>query len=96
MKLPKTFVPENKEKLEEKAKEYVNRVEYVQKPYDEEELGVGATATLPEEVLRGLMFAPSGYGKAKDEKPPRSLSMKYIEEWAEELEKKLLEDYTTL
>ena len=88
MKVPKTFVPENNERLEEKAKNYLNKVEYVQKPYNEEELGIGATATLPEEMSNADVtwgFIPGESKTTKHE----GLSV-------EELEKKILEDYTTL
>jgi hypothetical protein len=89
MKVPKTFVPENNERLEEKAKNYLNKVEYVQKPYDEEELGLGATATLPEEMSNAdLIWGFTPYDKAKPSKS-EGLSV-------EELEKKILEDYTVV
>ncbi len=116
MEVPKVFVPEKNERLEEKAKDYLNRVEPAQKPYDEEELGIGATVTLPEfyEILektweegtkKGLLndstnkykFALNTINKLKElgigaaDKP-----LKYAGLSVEELEKKLLEDYTTL
>ena len=122
MKVPKTFVPENNERLEEKAKNYLSKVEPAQKPYDEEELGIGATATLPEffEVLeksweegikKGILndstnkykFAFETLNKIKKIKNNKILGIgvadtpsKYAGLSVEELEKKILEDYTVV
>ncbi len=112
MKIPKTFVPEND--LDKKTKEYLNKVDDAQEPYDEEELGIGATVTLPE------MFPSSLEKKLAEETFKKKLSVytvtvdpvkdyghvlgigaadtppEYMGLSEKELEKKLLEDYTTL
>lgn len=100
MKVPKTFVPENNERLEDKTKDYLNMVEYVQKPYNEEELGIGATVIVPE------MFLDEA-GKALEEtfkkKITDSIKGAYTKDYekfkglsVEEIEKKILEDYTVV
>lgn len=111
MKVPKTFVLEKN--LEKKTKGYLNKVEYVQKPYDEEELGIGATVTLPEmfldakckdleeEFKKKLLVYTVTVNPVKDYGPALGIGAadtppEYMGLSEEELEKKILEDYTTL
>jgi len=114
MKLPKTFTKEKG--AEEKIEDYLNRVEPFQKPYDEEELGIGATVTLPEfyEILektwdegtkKGLLndstnkykFALNTINKLKELGiGAADTTPKYAGLSVEEIEKKILEDYTVV
>lgn len=113
MKVPKIFLP--KKNLDKKIEEYLNRVEYVQKPYNEEELGIGATVYVApemclsdkekkiaeEEFKKKLSIHTVVINPTKEYNHALGIGatdtpLKFKDLTLEELEKKLLEDYTIL